>query len=52
MKKMFEIKDLKFIRSPKHPGAIFIKVLHSDYNDFLCKGYARDSDIDTVAVAR
>lgn len=43
--------NLKIIRSPKHQGAIFLKILGSTKDDFLCKIYARKSDNGTLHIA-
>jgi hypothetical protein len=44
-------KRLTIIRSPKHKGAIFLKVIGSTRGDFLCKVYARKDANETAHVA-
>jgi hypothetical protein len=38
--KMVHLKELTVIRSPKHPGALFVKVKAS-HRHFICKFYPR-----------
>jgi hypothetical protein len=43
------LKPLRTIRSPKHPGAIFLKDRVT--NKFLCKVYPHDTERETEEVA-
>ena len=43
--------ELKFVRSKKHPGAIFIKKRNSSDN-FICKVYAKKTLQETEANAQ